>query len=218
MILVGLTGKKSSGKDTVAQALIDEGKRTGMTVVRRGFADSLKLSVCRLFHPEYTLEEAVAWADALKSQQLGTVTMFMPQNERDVPEQVKITGRELLQRYGTEAHRDVFGFDFWADQLLPMGRVDGPGTPTWESEWQFAHGLDEIIDVAVVSDVRFENEASRICVLGGDVICVERPRLDDGDAHVSEVPIESRYIAQTIPNDGTIEELRAKASLLLHYA
>ena len=213
MILVGLTGKKSSGKDTVAQALIDEGKRTGLTVVRRGFADSLKSSVCRLFHPEYTLEEAVAWADALKSQQLGTVTMFMPQNERDVPEQVKITGRELLQRYGTEAHRDVFGFDFWVDQLLPMGH----GLATWESEWQFAHGLDEIIDVAIVSDVRFENEASRICALGGYVIRVERHGLDDGDAHASEVPVESRYIAQTIPNDGTIDELRVKAALLLHH-
>jgi len=31
-----------------------------------------------------------------------------------------ITGRQALQRYGTEGHRDVFGEDFWVDALLPV--------------------------------------------------------------------------------------------------
>ena len=30
-----------------------------------------------------------------------------------------MTFREFLQRYGTEAHRDVFGKDFWLEYTLP---------------------------------------------------------------------------------------------------
>src|SRR5215467_14474429 len=129
-VILGLSGAKGSGKDTVAAYLV---KEHGFE--RKAFADPLKKSVAALFDIPF------ASIDQFKNNDAMLVTI----EHRSNPSlhQTDMTFRTLLQRYGTEAHRDVFGEDFWLDYTLPV-RGYYPGR------------------AIVVTDVRFENEANRV--------------------------------------------------------
>jgi hypothetical protein len=107
-----------------------------------------------------------------------------------------ITGREYLQKYGTEAHRDVFGQNFWVNVCLPEG---------------FIHAAQ----VVVVTDVRFPNEAERIHELGGHVWQIIRPSKDERDAHASEQPLDERLIDGIIHNDGNLDDLKKSVGIQL---
>jgi hypothetical protein len=189
MRIIGLTGRARSGKDTVAGILADE---LGGNVVRQGFADKLKLSAARIFHPEYDVEQAIAWCNVVKEgARLGAGVDF----EWGYESVGSCTGREFLQRYGTEAHRDVFGEDFWLDAVLPAGRDDA--------------------DVLVIPDVRFVNEAERVRARGGELWEIRRPGVGIGEAHVSEAGIPGTLWTCLLHNDGDIDDLRTVVRGLL---
>jgi hypothetical protein len=109
-----------------------------------------------------------------------------------------ITFRHFLQRMGTEMGRNVFGEDFWVDMVLPEG-------------WYFE---DQKI---VITDVRFENEASRVRELDGVVIWVEttdatraaRGR-DSVPAHKSAMRLDPELIDYTITNDSSLANLHVQ--------
>lgn len=109
------------------------------------------------------------------------------------------TGREYLQLYGTEAHRQVFGDSFWTDQVLPLG-YDSPVIPKFWANFPDA-------DIAVVTDVRFTDEAQRVRDLNGHVWEIYRDQIDrgGGKTHVSESPISPDLIDQTIYNSSSLE-------------
>lgn len=89
-MIIGVTGIAQSGKDTVAQYLVEN---YGFT--RKAFADKLK-EFCYLISPELReAVDAVGWEDAKK------IPVF----------------RRLLQDAGHNA-RVVFGDDFWVNQVL----------------------------------------------------------------------------------------------------
>jgi hypothetical protein len=93
----------------------------------------------------------------------------------------------MLQRYGTEAHRDVFGEDFWVTQAM--------------------NGL-AVTSRIVFTDVRFPNEAAAIDRKGGHVIRLERPGASIAEQyHASEQILQADYVVQ---NDGTIDDLHRK--------
>jgi hypothetical protein len=178
-MIIGLAGFKGSGKDTVAAYLI---KEHGFE--RKAFADPLKRSVAALFDIPF------ADVDKLKNDNDIRVAIgrYKGGGETDYPFNYGSQSfREVLQRYGTEAHRDVFGQDFWLDYTLP---VQGfyPGR------------------AIVVTDVRFKNEAERVRELGGFLWFIDRPLVfPDHDLHASELfPFE---VDANISNMGTLEEL-----------
>jgi Deoxynucleotide monophosphate kinase len=183
-MIIGLTGLKGSGKDTIAAHLI---KSYGFE--RRAFADKLKESAAALLKldPSHfeVLKNSPDILFAIGSfKQDGMFEMIVNQSTR-----------EFLQRYGTESHRDVFGQDFWVNQLLPM---DGFYT-------------DRNI---VITDVRFVNEAERIHALKGHVVRVVRTLFND-DAHTSEqeqLQIKSDY---ELDNTGYLYELPKKIDLMM---
>jgi hypothetical protein len=192
MRIIGLTGEARAGKDTVAQIIrtcLTE--RAGLsdsvraTVLVTGFAHKLKLSAARLFYPEATLEEALEWSDWFKTY--GGVELY---DSRKAGERV-VTGRAFLQRYGTEAHRNTFGEDFWLDAVLPAERAD--------------------CDTLVICDARFENEVQRIRDRGGEVWRILRPGHENPaevGAHASEQRIPDQYVDKTIVNDSEDENWR----------
>lgn len=190
MRIIGLTGRARSGKDTVAEivgALLSD----DLVVVREGFADKLKLSACRLFYPDATLAQALSWCEFVKTQ--GQLTV--EDAKQVVGIDTTITGRQFLQRYGTEAHRSVFGEDFWLDAVLPEGRDD--------------------CDVLVIPDARFENEVKRVRERGGEVWRIERAAADSKDTHPSERPIPNDLVDHIVENNGTIDELRETIQRML---
>ena len=78
--------------------------------------------------------------------------------------------RRFLQLYGTESHRDVFGDNFWVNAALPLG-------------------FDHAHKIVFVTDIRFENEAERIRLLGGKIVQVTGPEdllQANAAGHVSE--------------------------------
>lgn len=188
--LIGLHGKAQSGKDTAYGLLSKRIER----VARDAFADRLKHSAVRNFKPESTVGEAYYFCEWLKEG--GVVRVF--RNSDDESPAAEVTGREFLQHYGTEAHRQVFADDFWVDAVLPdrtdlenFGREDG-------EDW----------DILVVTDARFPNEAEAIREAGGEVWHIIRPELEEGeqDSHASEQPLPEELVDKVILNDGTLEE------------
>jgi hypothetical protein len=214
MVLIGLHGRAGSGKDTTFLAIQKWAEERGLTAVRRGFADKLKLSAARIFYPDIDLEGALKWADDVKMDpDVMIAEGFLLRDYENIPigfaDKTAITGRQFFQRYGTEAHRQVFGETFWTDQVLPVGYSD-PVQPKFWANFPDA-------DIAVVTDVRFEDEAQRVKDLNGHVWEIHRDEIDRGGGrtHASESPIPVDLIDQTIYNSASIEVLNSTVKSVL---
>jgi hypothetical protein len=188
-VIVGLCGLKNSGKDTVAAHLV---KNYGYE--RRAFADPLKKSVANLFDIPFSE------VDKMKNDESYRVTISLGDEHsvQTVTPNTNISWRSFLQRYGTEAHRDVpeMGDDFWVDLTLPV-----PG---------FYVGRD-----IVISDLRFKSEAKRIRQLEGLIVEVSRPHLVNQDQHRSEQEFKDLDIDYTIFNNGTHDDLKVSVEIMV---
>ena len=169
--LIGLTGQKRVGKDSVAAVLVEEfGYR------RLAFADALKAAALSL--------------DPIVTRGIGSgrlsfyVSILGWEAAKDVPEV-----RRTLQRLGT-AIRD-HDRNVW---VRPV-----------------ATAIAEDDDPVVVTDVRFPNEADMIRDLGGIVLRVERPGMENDDPHPSEAGIAELDADGVIHNRGDLAELAETA-------
>ena len=184
MNLIGITGFKTSGKDTTFEAIRT---LTGGLAVRRAFADNLKRIGALALGLEFDQME--------RFKEIGQLDIggLPPQ----WPSGSTTTGRQYLQNLGVGA-REVFGTNFWVDQVLPVDPrkreliwSTGPLAPP---KW------------GVVTDVRFPNEAERVLDLGGEVWEVIRPGLES-DGHASEIPLPRELVTREILNNSTIHDL-----------
>lgn len=173
-----MNGLKGAGKDTVGDYLVEE-----YGYVRAKFAALLYASVAALF--DTTVEKLDSWKNdpECKVELIGGDGVT-----------TSLTLRGFLQRYGTEAHRDIFGTDFWVEaltkQLNPTVRY-------------------------VITDARFDNELQAVRYQGGRNICVTRPGTDTGDSHASEAAPNPDLIDALLLNNGTIEDLYAQVDSVL---
>jgi hypothetical protein len=172
-MLIGLNGKKQAGKDTVHERIA---KLYGdaLPVERVSFADLLyesaaaALGVTPGFLREWKSDEGEAGIRLYDGR--GQVYC-------------DFTFRQYLQWYGTEAHREVFGDNFWVEQArAKLADHDGK--------------------IVVVTDVRFPNEAEAVFNAGGRVVTVRGPfeveAADDG--HASEAPLPSCQVDHVLMN------------------
>lgn len=216
-ILLGLNGRRGAGKDTAFSFVQDWANERGVSAHRRGFADALKLSFGRIFIPDISLEEAINWCDELKAEESGSLLSVTWSRLDDFYTKTsithQITGRQALQRYGTEGHRDVFGPDFWVDALLPTQTLEGEDDayriPSWPLNFRGPLSA-EPPEICAVTDCRFENEALRIKTLGGHVWEIVRPDQVVYDDHSSEKALPINLIDEQIINaERDLEVLRA---------
>lgn len=192
MNIIGISGQLGSGKDAASDFIKEWASENGVSFQRQGWADKLKVSAARALGFEGDIDQCVEFCNMLKTN--GEITTYDESVGLGI---ISITGRKFLQLYGTEAHREVFADNFWVDALLPQ---------TGERLlW------DQDIELAVIPDTRFPNEADRIHYHDGELWQVHRPELDDKrDAHASELGFSSDYIDIYIENNGTLQELRDK--------
>lgn len=175
-MLIGLHGRKQAGKDTTC-ARIAHVMAGVLDVERVSFADRLYRSAAAALG--VTVEQLQEWKTdpdvTIAVVGYGYVGVTRPQRSL-----AELSAREYLQRYGTEAHRDVFGPDFWVEQVP----------------------LDHDRRIVVVTDVRFENEARAVRRAGGFVVHVVGPRSVEnaGDGHASEKPLPPELVDDTLPN------------------
>lgn len=214
MKILGLTGLEGSGKDTAAGYVKEWGDNLGLAVERRGFADILKYSAAVLLgmtHEEaQTNDGYLNFTNALKER--GEISITIPFNDEEkaadmgatTPVTMTMSGRQFLRNYGTEAHRDVFGYDFWVDALFSEYDYAPKYSDSYPGELL---NPDVRPDVLVIPDVRFDNEAEGLRSRGGFVWEIHRAVEVEGD-HVSEHGIDSSLINCSIRNETDLSDLR----------
>lgn len=166
--VVGLIGRKGSGKSTVADVFIKHG------YVRVKFADTLK-GMLRTF---------------------GLTEEHIEGELKELPCDILcgLSPRHAMQTLGTDWARNCMHNDIWVNiwkhklSLLPKGSK------------------------VVVDDVRFENEAAAVQLLGGVLCSIDRPRpYGDGDTHESEAGISKLPTDMFIKNIGGVGDLERSA-------
>lgn len=175
---IGVAGYARSGKDTAGDYLAT---MYGYTKV--AFANPIREALLRL-NPTIDV-------DGYQDVSLKTAV------ETFGWEQLKKTSshvRPLLQRFGTEVGRDMFGPDFWVNLAI-----------------------DSIPDGSkiVFTDVRFPNEAKAIKAIGGKVWRIDRPGIAAANAHISERALDGYDFDHRITNDHSLAHLYAQVALAM---
>lgn len=196
MRIIGLAGKARSGKDTTGKLIEDWCVEHNLVSGAISLAAPLKQSAAAALGFEGSPEECVAFCDELKTA--GVLTLETA--EAVYPR--KVTGREFLQLYGTEAHRDLFGEDFWTN--LAQDKLRG----------MYRGG----VHVAVITDCRFPNEGEMVFEAAGWqqgctglVWELQRAGADmQGglEGHSSEAGMPVDLIDSVIHNDGDLTDLK----------
>jgi hypothetical protein len=191
-MLIGISGKKQCGKDTVCKIIkaLDIWNRYGdgdmLTFVKmllktpsplgsiwykHAYADKLKQVLSIILNVD-----VVAFEDNI---------FKMSSSEIAKPEGGYYTNRELLQRFGTEVGRSISP-TLWVDALFTSYSED--------DHW-------------IIPDVRFPSEAKAIKDRGGIVIRVDRETLSH-DNHPSETALDDyEGFDYRIDNNSDIEHL-----------
>ena len=191
-MLIALTGKKGAGKDTAGAFLVRE-----LGFQRLSFADALKQSAAACFGGVIIKDDWDQWKN---DPEVKVVIEDGRSPSRHIAE---VTVRQFLQFYGTEAHRDIWGPDFWVDTLFK------DFTPE-----DFAlHAQPHY----VITDCRFESETEAVLKNGGIVVNIVRPETDDhSDTHRSETSVPEEMIDYEIYNDSDITTLERRVFELVN--
>lgn len=175
---IGLSGWARAGKDTAADYLVEKHGYTKMS-----FASPMKEALYRL-NPRITVDNVVNTA-----LRVGVDAYGWDDLKEHGPEV-----RGLLQRFGTEVGRNMFGEDFWVDASL-RSIPDG--------------------SKVVFADVRFPNEADTIRELGGKVWRINRIGFNAANDHISEHALDEYKFDLVVDNNSSIEYLYNKVETLL---
>lgn len=225
-MIIGLSGKISSGKDTVGKIIqsITQGDRlekvaeivqndwVGSEPVYeiRKFAAKLKQVASLLTGIPVEDFERQEVKDRVLGEEWGISEIELDYTQTpnvSVTDTVRMmTVRELLQRVGTEAMRDNVHEDVWVNALFA----------DYKPTYNIKHSIT--VDTApnwIITDVRFPNEADAIKKRGGLVVRVERYNLDGSDYgwgnpasdHPSETSLDDYDFDYRILNNGTIDDL-----------
>jgi hypothetical protein len=171
-LLIGLSGYARSGKDTVAELLcLNYGYK------RVSFADPMRQAL-------YVLSP--------KLDNIVRLSEYVDDYGWDVAKQNQEV-RRLLQVFGTEVGRKMFGLDFWIDIALKDLSGDTQ---------------------VVISDVRFPNEADAIAKLGGSMWRINRKNHSAVNGHTSEHAMDNYMFNHVIYNDGTLDDLSDEVFML----
>lgn len=177
-IIVGLTGPAGVGKDTAANVMVRE---LGFT--RLALADPIKKAITILdpflnkFGDRLTADLAAFESDGV----IGSESYFRAWDYvKQMPE-----ARRLLQVFGSEVGRDMFGENVWIDKMYR----DAEGLP-----------------LVVVPDIRFHNEATFLKRHNGFVVSIRRPGVGPVNDHISDRGLPATLIDYTLPNDGDLRQ------------
>jgi len=167
-MLIAFSGKKQTGKDTAADILAENSP--ALHFQRLNFADAVYEELAIALWPGCKHDKSC----------LIERVRFMKDNKDNF--------RLLLQGWGTDYRRKMFGSMYWIDI--------------------YKRRLAAIPNdyVVLTTDVRFLNEAECIYQLGGVLIRMERVTWHD-DIHQSEVELDDYPFEFVIQNNGTKEDL-----------
>lgn len=186
-MLIGICGKLNSGKDTTYGAI----KELRPEAEKITFATKIKEAAAAVLNIDQDSLEYMKNDPKIRYSPMcvGWGGGPLPYKARS------FSIREFLQNYG-KAHRDIFGENFWLDQVLP-------------------DDLNHNEKLIVVTDVRLPNEIERVIQLGGYTTRVSRSSNTSRSDHETEQDIPDELIDWGINNDGTQEELKENIKEML---
>jgi len=201
-MIIGITGLKRSGKDTIADYIKDKYNYKKMAL-----ADSLKKACQEIF----LFDDDQLWGD--KKDLIDARYNTTPRKI------LQVVGSELFQfdiyNYIPEISKAVPLRMLWVNRvLLEIYKMQNKAPiHSTEKMYQGYFGEDKELDI-VISDVRFPHEALAIQKFNGIVIKVIRNGLKVDD-HISEKSVDDIQCEYTIINDGTIKDLYNKVNHVL---
>lgn len=176
-MIIGLSGYARAGKNTVADIL----KGNDVSYQLRAFADPMREAIKRL-NPYIAISDVASLRiqDALDYGDWDALKVAYPEVRR------------LLQVFGTEVGRSMFGENFWVEQAFK-----GVG----------------FNDNVIFTDVRFPNEAQAIVDYGGVVWRISRPGINAVNHHPSENALDGWKFHKIVHNDGSLEDLLERVKM-----
>ena len=165
-MIIGLSGYARSGKNTVADILGEEYRQVS-------FAEPMREAMLKL-NPLIVGDSRLS--DIVDEEGWHGAKTYGE-------------ARRLLQVFGTEVGREMFGENFWVN--IAMTGIDSG-------------------DNVVFTDVRFPNEAWAISRIGGQVWRVNREGVEAVNTHPSEHALDGWDFDRVINNNGTLNDLRVQ--------
>lgn len=165
--IILINGKKRSGKDYTASVMVNRLKRLGITSETMSFADPMKEILTT------TLGLSLADFNHLKNERA-----MLYAEDKTVRVQL-LNFRQLIQNFGEEAMKPIFGPNVWADILHKKANKSQA-------------------DVILIPDFRFPCEH----IPGSVTIQVVNNDLTEDDSHISENSIGSFEFQYVIDNTG----------------
>jgi len=195
--LICISGKARSGKDTLADFLIESLSNRNKDAIKIAYADNLKKKLMVEFN--------LSWEQVYGNLKEEVDKRFRKKlNKKDNYEDGKVweekdlywTPREIMQFIGTDCYREVDD-NFWVNSLFK--------------------NLEEVsnyYDYIIIPDCRFKSEIEPVVRDGGHHIHIYRKELDEitNPSHSSEnLIVDNDTVDFFINNDGTLDDLKNTA-------
>jgi hypothetical protein len=200
-MIIGFIGQNRVGKDTCADFFSELAHNDNINFTRLALADPIK-DIARLMF-NFTEDQLYGPLKDIIDPQYG------------------IKPRDFFQKFGTEIMQfDIYNYlpqleshipkrSFWIQNLIKkMDRVN-------KETNQSSHFL--------ITDVRGNNEASRLAEIGAILIKIIKLQSNPGhsvipmhsthSSHITQIEVDqilNEYITYTIINDGTLDDLKEK--------
>lgn len=208
-VIIGISGLACSGKDTTANFFVED-----FGFVSISFADPIKRACADIFD----WDEETLWGPSENRNKPDMRYLMEPSNAFGAEEDVYLTPRYALQRFGTEFGRHCYQ-DIWVEYGIRIAKkiTTGRGVRYSKSKGVYIYDMaPSPVSGVVFPDCRFKNEIRLIKEADGVLIRIKRFGAGlEGDyaAHPSEaeqMSIPDSEFDFIIDNDGTIDDLRQK--------
>ena len=238
-MIIGLSGRMGSGKDTVGKII--------QYLLSENVGDITLEDITSSEDHNWWLEEQSGFNTkkfAGKLKQIGSILSGVPveyfedQEFKKLPMGLEweMTYREFLQKLGTEAMRDGLHTNVWVNALFadykPFGKTFKDVSPV---TGEVTFDTVGVYPNWIITDMRFPNEMEAVAEKGGLTIRVNRKLKIGGEdygytyidvkeavkdgimapEHPSETALDNSTFDYEIINDGTIKELAEKIQIIL---
>lgn len=223
-MIIAISGKKGSGKDTVAKMIMEMTSQKWENVK---FADTLKDMVCLLIGcTREQLEDpkfketplGPEWDRLVETSSYGAPDRIYPVGYEGMTHiahtrKESLTPRLILQLLGTEGVRNVIHPNAWVNATMDKYHLVLKTDPEKDNDGISITYKD--FPDWLITDMRFPNELQAIEDKKGITLRVNRFQLTLEDNHPSETALDDAEFDYVISNDSDMEVLRDKVRAFL---
>lgn len=187
-MIVGLVGKKRSGKTTAAEVFQN------------------------YMYSKVSLAEGIK--EATKSIFLLNDEQVYGEKKEEIVPYLNTTPRKLMQVVGTELFQyDIYEYIPELEEAIPKREL---WIRMFEQKYEMYVRKYRKTPKIVIDDVRFMHEVNVLRSMGAVIIKIIRPGLESKDTHASELEVGEIEPNYKIINGGTIRQLKNKIVNLIH--